>query len=151
MLCVMVGQMVYLVMQWWIWLLLVVWLLDRLFFSVLWWVFIMCVVCQVCSIILLIWFIVWELLLIIEIVFILCNIFFVVMVDGWIWFLVNVRFFGIWGLRWWYIISMLRCLLRVFIVCGWVGLVELGSIFGCVVMVMMFGVCLLLVFLVWQV
>lgn len=45
------------------------------------------------------------------------------------------------GLRWWHTISMSRCSSRVFTVCGRVGLVELGSTFGCAATVMMSGAC----------
>ncbi len=52
-------------------------------------------------------------------------------VDGRIRLSANARSSGTLGLRWWHTISMSRCSSRVLTVCGRVGLVELGSTFGC--------------------
>ncbi|COW30413.1 Uncharacterised protein [Mycobacterium tuberculosis] len=83
----------------------------------------------------------WESLPIIEIAPISCNTSSAAMVDGRIRLSANARSSGIRGLRWWHTISMSRCSSRVFTVCGRVGLVELGSTFGCAATVMMSGAC----------
>lgn len=75
-------------------------------------------------------FIVWELDVIVLNVFKLCRIFFAVIVFLCILDLVKVIFLGMFLLRWWYIINILRCFFKVLIVKGWVGLVEEGNMFS---------------------
>ncbi len=53
----------------------------------------------------------------------------------------KARSSGTAGLRWWQTISMSRCSSTVLTVCGRVGLVELGRMFGSETTVMMSGAC----------
>ncbi|PQM44402.1 hypothetical protein C1Y40_05436 [Mycobacterium talmoniae] len=101
--------------------------------------FITCAVCQVRSTTSPTRPIACESLPIIEIAPKSCSRSSAAMVDGRIRLSANAKSSGTAGLRWWQTINMSRCSARVLTVCGRVGLVELGSTFGCAATVMMSG------------
>ena len=83
----------------------------------------------------------WESEPIMEIAPMSCRMSSAAIVDGRIRLSAKARSSGTAGLRWWHTISMSRCSSTVLTVCGRVGLVEDGRMFGWPATVMMSGAC----------